>query len=274
LPSQTQKADKGFRTAMILPEIRACIYSFFCYSSSNFKRGALKNKILDYLNPESIQKARLKLMALINVKKNEIQLKIVYYGPGRGGKTSSLEYIQSKLAHSNKVKMIKLTGNRDRTLFFDFYPLNLGRIKGLDVRIQLYSVPGQDRLEPLRKLILRGVDGIVFVADSMILRRNNNIQSFENLIKTLRLYNKKISTIPLVFQFNKVDLAQEGIPILHPDDIKDDLRNCLGDNRHIVDASPCYESSIVTGQNILRSLQDIIKLTLKHLHFDALARAN
>ncbi|MCU0597743.1 MAG: ADP-ribosylation factor-like protein [Desulfobacterales bacterium] len=213
-------------------------------------------------------------MALINVKKNEIQLKIVYYGPGRGGKTSSLEYIQKKLANSSKVKMIKLTGNRERTLFFDFYPLNLGRIKGLDIRIQLYSVPGQERLEPLRKLILRGVDGIVFVADSMILRRKNNIQSFENLIQTLHLYNKKISTIPLVIQFNKVDLAQEGIPILSPDYILDDLRNCLGDNWHILNTTPCNESSSVTGKNILRSLQDIIKLTLKHLNFDSITRAN
>jgi mutual gliding-motility protein MglA len=167
-----------------------------------------------------------------------------------------------------------LTGNRERTLFFDFYPLDLGRIKGLDIRIQLYSVPGQDRLEPLRKLILRGVDGIVFVADSMILRRKNNIQSFENLIQTLRLYNKKISTIPLVIQFNKVDLALEGIPILSPDSIKADLRNCLDGSRNIINTTPCNESSTVTGKNVLRSLQDIIKLTLRHLDFDAIATTN
>ncbi|MBC2716404.1 MAG: gliding motility protein [Desulfobacteraceae bacterium] len=211
-------------------------------------------------------------MALINTKKNEIQLKIVYYGPGRGGKTSSLEYIQQKLASRNKAKIIKLKGNQERTLFFDFYPLNLGRVKGFNIRIQLYSVPGQDRLEPLRKLILRGVDGIVFVADSMILRRRHNIQSFENLIQTLGLYNKKISTIPLAIQFNKVDLALEGIPILSPLTLKADLRKCLYGNGHFIEKTPCNESSTVSGKNVLKSLQDIIGLTIRHLNFDAIAR--
>jgi hypothetical protein len=213
-------------------------------------------------------------MALINKKTNEIQLKIVYYGPGRGGKTSSLEYIQSKLANSNKAKIIKLTGNQERTLFFDFYPLNIGKIKGFDIRIQLYTVPGQDRLEPLRRLIIRGVDGVVFVADSMILRRKHNIQSFENLMQTLLLYNRKISAIPLALQFNKIDLAQEGIPILSPATIKADLRNCLDGSRHIIEQTPCNETSTVTGKNILKSLQDIIKLTLRNLDIDAISKIN
>lgn len=213
-------------------------------------------------------------MALINKKNNEIQLKIVYYGPGRGGKTSSLEYIQTKLANSSKAKMIKLKGTQERTLFFDFYPLNIGRIKGFDIRIQLYTVPGQDRLEPLRRLILRGVDGIVFVADSMILRRKHNIESFENLMQTLNLYNKKISTIPLAIQFNKVDLAQEGIPILSTDSIKADLRNCLDGSRHIIKNTPCNESSTVSGKNVLKTLQDIIKLTLRNMDFDAISKLN
>jgi len=211
-------------------------------------------------------------MALINLKKNEIQLKIVYYGPGRGGKTSSLEYIHKKIANSSKAKMIKLKGNQERTLFFDFYPLNIGRIKGFSIRIQLYSVPGQDRLEPLRKLILRGVDGIVFVADSMILRRKHNIQSFENLKQTLNLYNKNISSIPLVLQFNKIDLALDGIPLLSPDSIKADLENCLDGSRYIIKKAPCYQSSTVSGKNVLKSLQDIIGLTVKRLDFDAIAR--
>jgi hypothetical protein len=213
-------------------------------------------------------------MALINLKNNEIQLKIVYYGPGRGGKTSSLEYIQTKLANSSKAKMIKLKGNQERTLFFDFYPLNIGKIKGFDIRIQLYTVPGQDRLEPLRRLIVRGVDGIVFVADSMILRRKHNIQSFENLMQTLLLYNRKISAIPLTLQFNKVDLALEGIPILSPATIKADLRNCLDGSRHIIEQTPCNETSTVSGKNILKSLQDIIGLTVRSLKFDAIARKN
>jgi len=213
-------------------------------------------------------------MALINLKKNEIQLKIVYYGPGRGGKTSSLEYIQKKLASRGKAKMIKLKGNQDRTLFFDFYPLNLGKVKGFDIRIQLYSVPGQERLEPLRRLILRGVDAVVFVADSMILRRKHNIQSFENLVQTLRLYNKNISTIPLTFQFNKVDLAEEGIPILTPDMIKGDLKNCLDGQGHIIRTAPSFESSTVSGKNILKSLQGAISLTVRNLNFNAIDRMN
>jgi signal recognition particle receptor subunit beta len=213
-------------------------------------------------------------MALINRKKNEIQLKIVYYGPGRGGKTSSLEYIQQKLANRGKVNMIKLKGNQERTLFFDFYPLNIGRVKGFDIRIQLYSVPGQRRLEPLRKLILRGVDAIVFVADSMILRRRHNIESFENLIQTLILYNKQISTIPLAIQFNKVDLALDGIPILSPTTIKADLKKCLDGNGHIIETAPCYESSTVSGKNIIKSLQGIIGLTIRHLDFETIEKLN
>jgi mutual gliding-motility protein MglA len=211
-------------------------------------------------------------MALINIKKNEIQLKIVYYGPGRGGKTSSLEYIQAKLASRATARMINLKGNQERTLFFDFYPLNIGKIKGFDIRILLYTVPGQERLEPLRRLILRGVDAIVFVADSMILRRKHNIQSFENLIQTLRLYDKKIATIPLALQFNKVDLAADGIPILTPKSIQADLRNCLDGHRHIISTAPCYESSAVTGKNILKSLHGIISLTIRHLDFDAIEK--
>jgi len=213
-------------------------------------------------------------MALINKKKNEIQLKIVYYGPGRGGKTSSLEYIQQKLASRNKAKMIKLKGNQERTLFFDFYPLNIGRIKGFDIRVQLYSVPGQKRLEPLRKLILRGVDGIVFVADAMILRRRHNVESFKNLMETLNAYNKKISTMPLAIQFNKVDLARDGIPLISLNTLKADLRNCLDGKRHIIEKAPCHESSTVSGKNVLKSLQGIIGLTIRNLNFDAIEKMN
>ncbi len=211
-------------------------------------------------------------MALINVKQKEIQLKIVYYGPGRCGKTSSLEYIQNKLANSTKAQMIQLKGNQERTLFFDFYPIHIGKIKGFGIRVQLYSVPGQDRLEPLRKLILRGVDGIVFVADSMILRRKHNIQSFDNMIQILDFYNKKISTIPLVFQFNKIDLAREGIPLLSPDAIKSDLGKCINGSRHVIEKAPYYESSTASGKNILKSLQDIIGLSIRALDFSAIIK--
>jgi small GTP-binding protein len=212
-------------------------------------------------------------MALLNLKTKEIQLKIVYYGPGRGGKTTCIEYLHAKLAARKKAEMIKIKGNQERTLFFDFYPMNIGQIKGFQVRVQLYSVPGQDRLEPLRKLIVRGVDGIVFVADSMIMRRQHNIHSFQNLSQTLTLYNKKISSIPLVIQFNKSDLPLEGVPILSPESIKADLETCLDGNRHIIQKTPCYSSSTVSGKNILEPLQTVISMILKNINFNSLFTA-
>jgi GTPase SAR1 family protein len=120
-------------------------------------------------------------LALINPKKKEVQVKIVYYGPGRGGKTTNLEYINNKFRKRIQNEMVTIKTYGDRTLFFDFLPLDIGTIAGHNIKIQFYTVPGQVKYNATRKLVLRGVDGIVFVADSMALRREMNIRSLKNL---------------------------------------------------------------------------------------------
>ena len=153
-------------------------------------------------------------MAFVNLKKHEVQVKIVYYGPGRGGKTTNLEYIHKKYKNRIHSEMVTVKTHGDRTLFFDFLPFEIGKIKGYDIRIQLYTVPGQVKYDATRRLVLRGVDGIVFVADSMAVRREKNILSFKNLQENLATYKKSLTTTPWVLQCNKVDLAEQGIPLL------------------------------------------------------------
>ncbi len=145
-------------------------------------------------------------MALINYASREINAKIVYYGPGLGGKTTNLKYIYGKLNPAIKGKLISLATELDRTLFFDFLPIDLGTIRGFKTRFHLYTVPGQVFYNASRKLILKGVDGIIFVADSQIERFDENIESFENLQDNLRAYNLSLERIPLVLQYNKRDL--------------------------------------------------------------------
>jgi len=210
-------------------------------------------------------------MAQINVKSKEIQLKIVYYGPGRGGKTSSLEYIQQTLAERAGREMVKLKGNENRTLFFDFYPLKVGTVKGYSVRVQLYTVPGQNRLQPLRRLVLKGVDSIVFVADAMDMQRKHNIASFQNLLENLAHHRQKLSGLPFIVQLNKVDLAEEDIPVISLPTLKTDLAACLNDD-HFIENVPFYETSATSGKNVLRTLEAIIKMTVKQLDFNAIAR--
>ena len=131
-------------------------------------------------------------MAFVNLKNKEIQVKIVYYGPGRGGKTTNLEYIYKKFRKRINTEMVTVKTHGDRTLFFDFLPFDIGVINGYDVKIQLYTVPGQVKYNATRRLVLRGVDGIVFVADSMAVRREKNILSLKNLQENLANYKKSI----------------------------------------------------------------------------------
>jgi len=145
-------------------------------------------------------------MALINYASREINAKIVYYGPGLGGKTTNLKYIYGKLNPAIKGRLISLATELDRTLFFDFLPIDLGTIRGFKTRFHLYTVPGQVFYNASRKLILKGVDGIIFVADSQIERYDENIESFDNLQDNLRTYNLSLEKIPLVLQYNKRDL--------------------------------------------------------------------
>jgi len=196
-------------------------------------------------------------LALINPKKREVQVKIVYYGPGRGGKTTNLEYINRKFKKRILSEMVTVKTYGDRTLFFDFLPFDMGEIKGHSIKIQLYTVPGQVKYNATRRLVLRGVDGIVFVADSMDLRREMNIRSLENLKENLESFNKKITNIPLVMQYNKRDLSDEGIPILPIETMQKDLNSQLN--------APYFPASAVSGDNVTATMKKIIAFTVSSL---------
>ena len=145
-------------------------------------------------------------MSFVNYYKKEINCKIVYFGTGMGGKTTNVQYIYQKTTSTLKNKLINLDMDNERTLFFDFLPLELSEVKGFKIRFHLYTVPGQTFYEASRKLILRGVDGIIFVADSQLDRQESNQESLESLEKNLKEQGYDISNIPLVFQWNKRDL--------------------------------------------------------------------
>jgi mutual gliding-motility protein MglA len=193
-------------------------------------------------------------MAFINLKKQEIQCKIVYYGPGRSGKTTNLEYIYDRFRNQIHGEMVTIKTEEDRTLFFDFLPIGLGKIQGFNVRIQLYTVPGQVMYNSTRRLVLKGVDGVVFVADSLVDRRKKNIVSLKNLHENLLSYQKNIFKVPLVLQFNKRDIGQNGIPILSEEIMNNDLNSRL--------KVKTYLASATQGANVVNTLKSIIKLTV------------
>src|SRR4026209_1617387 len=145
-------------------------------------------------------------MSLINYASREVNCKLVYYGPGPGGKTTTLEYIYEKVAPASKGKMISLATETERTLFFDFLPVDLGTVRGFKTRFHLYTVPGQVFYDASRKLILKGVDGMVFVADSQRERMDANIESIFNLELNLKQHGYDLSKVPYVLQLNKRDL--------------------------------------------------------------------
>src|SRR5210317_1546985 len=137
-------------------------------------------------------------MAVINLKNRQIECKLVYYGPGRSGKTTNLEYIHQAFKKQVTGKMVSIDTEGDRTLFFDFLPMGLGKIKGCDVKVQLYTVPGQVQYSSTRKLVLKEVDGLVFVADSLEVRREKNMLSLKDLHENLKSYGTSIFKVPLV----------------------------------------------------------------------------
>ncbi len=199
----------------------------------------------------------LDYMAIFNLKKGEIQCKIVYYGPGRCGKTTNLEYIHKAFKKQVLGEMVSIDTEGDRTLFFDFLPMELGKIKGYDVRVQLYTVPGQVQYSSTRKVVLRGVDGIVFVADSLEARRKKNILSLKDLQQNLKEYGISIFKIPLVLQYNKRDLAERGIPLMSVENMERDLNKQL--------KVPSFPASAVNGHGVKASLHECLKLTLQVL---------
>jgi signal recognition particle receptor subunit beta len=200
-------------------------------------------------------------MAIINLKKREVECKIVYYGPGRGGKTTNLQYI---FQHSRKLmtaEMVSIKTRGDLTLFFDFVPMGVGKIKGCDVRVQLYTVPGQVKYSSTRKLVLKGVDGLVFVADSLKIRHEKNILSLKDLAINLQSYGLNIMKIPLVLQYNKRDLASDGVPVMPVEEMEKVYNHQL--------KVPSFAASAVTGENVNDTLKTCMVLTLKSLKKEA-----
>jgi hypothetical protein len=196
-------------------------------------------------------------MAIFNAKDRIIECKLVYYGPGRCGKTTNLEYIFRAFRKQTNSEMVSINTMGDRTLFFDFLPIGLGKIRGCDVKVQLYTVPGQSRYRSTRKMVLKGVDGVVFVADSLDVRRKANLLSLKDLAENLKEEGKSIFNIPLVLQYNKRDLEQQGIPILSVETLDQDLNSKL--------KVPTHLASAVKGEGVGGTLKEALLLTLRHL---------
>jgi hypothetical protein len=194
-------------------------------------------------------------MSFINFAGREIQCKIVYYGPGRCGKTTNLKYIFSKIRMNVRGKMISIDTKGDKTLFFDFLPLDLGKVGGFSIRIQLYTVPGQVHYNATRKLVLKGVDGVVFVADSLRVRREKNIESLQNLVDNLKEEGLNVREIPLVMQYNKRDLQGGTVPILPLEMMEKDLNEQL--------KVPSFSASAIEGYGVFETLRAISKLVAK-----------
>ena len=191
-------------------------------------------------------------MTFINYATREINCKIVYYGPGLGGKTTNLQYIYNKTNPEAKGKMISLATETERTLFFDFLPLSLGEIRGFKTRFHLYTVPGQVFYDASRKLILKGVDGVVFVADSQIERTEANIESMDNLRTNLIEQGYNLDKIPNIIQYNKRDLPNAA-PV-------EELRELLNTSK-----VPDYNAVAATGDGVFDTLKAVAKLVLTEL---------
>jgi signal recognition particle receptor subunit beta len=196
-------------------------------------------------------------MAIFKLKKREIECKIVYYGPGRSGKTTNMEYIYKTYRKQVVGEMVSVDTEGDRTLFFDFLPMGLGQIKGFDIKVQVYTVPGQVQYRSTRKLVLKGVDGIIFVADSLAVRREKNMLSLKDLQHNLKEYGISILKIPLVMQHNKRDLVEQSVPIMSIEQMERDL------NRQL--KVPSFSASAITGDGVGASLKECLKLTLLSL---------
>jgi signal recognition particle receptor subunit beta len=195
-------------------------------------------------------------MVLFNYTTKEMTAKIVYYGPGLCGKTTNLQYIHRNLPKTRRGDLVTLPTETDRTLFFDLLPLRLGKIGVFTTRLQLYTVPGQVFYNSTRKMVLRGVDGIVFVADSQVPMRDANIESLENLQENLAEHKLSLRNIPWVLQYNKRDLPN----ILPVSVLNEDLNKA---------GVPWFESVATTGVGVISTLKAISKMTLQHLRAKA-----
>jgi hypothetical protein len=188
-------------------------------------------------------------MASINYAFKEISCKIVYYGPGLSGKTTNLQYVHQKIPPQTRGDLISLATDQDRTLYFDFLPVNIGKVHGFSTKFQLYTVPGQVYYNATRKLVLRGVDGLVFVADSQKSKMDENLESYQNLLDNLAEYGYNLDKLPLVLQYNKRDLT----PIISLEELQKAL------NPH---QFPYYEAVAIRGVGVFDTLKCISKMVL------------
>ena len=193
-------------------------------------------------------------MPLVNYATREITCKIVYYGPGRSGKTTNLHYIYEQVPSARRGKMVSLATQTDRTLFFDFLPLDLGSISGFSTRFQLYTVPGQVYYQATRKLVLQGADGVVFVADSQARQLEENIESMQDLHANLAEHGMDVRATPLVIQYNKQDLPRE---LILGADVLDDALNF----RDV----PAFTADALHGQGVFETLRGISEQVLRRL---------
>ena len=223
-------------------------------------------------------------MSMINYASREINCKLVYYGPGLGGKTTNLEYVYQKVAPASRGKMISLATETERTLFFDFLPVDLGTIRGFKTRFHLYTVPGQVYYNASRKLILKGVDGVVFVADSQVERMEANIEAMQNLYDNLAEHGYDLTRLPFLVQYNKRDLPNAaplaelqqtlnpGWPVsdtmkqrMTPDPLHPGEFLVWQSNGQWVERAPHYEAVALTGDGVFDTLKAVSKLVLKAL---------
>ncbi len=223
-------------------------------------------------------------MSMINYASREINCKLVYYGPGLGGKTTNLEHVYSKVAPEKRGKMVSLATETERTLFFDFLPVDLGTIRGFKTRFHMYTVPGQVYYNASRKLILKGVDGLVFVADSQMDRMEANVESMQNLYDNMAEYGYDVAKIPFVIQYNKRDLPNAA-PVselqqqLNPGwEVTDSAKqrettDSLNQGEWLttqvdgtwIQRASYVESIAINGDGVFETLKHIAKLVLKAL---------
>jgi len=193
-------------------------------------------------------------VSLVNFTTREITCKIVYYGPGRSGKTTNLHYIFARVPDTRRGRMVSLATQTDRTLFFDFLPIDLGQISGFTTRFQLYTVPGQVYYNATRRLVLQGADGVVFVADSQARQLDENIESLQNLQSNLLALGMDVRQMPVVMQYNKQDLPKE--LVLTPAELDDALN---------FRSVPSYSGDALHGSGVFETLKGISELVLKRL---------
>ncbi len=191
-------------------------------------------------------------MAVIKYASREIVCKIVYYGPGRAGKTTSVKYIFSQIPEQRKSDIVSMATKQDRTLFFDFMPVELGAFRGFQTKLQIYTVPGQVIYDSTRKLVLKGADGVVFVADSLKSRAEDNIWSWENLIENLEKNNLNIEEIPIIIEYNKRDLDD----VMTVEELEKDVNP---------DHYPSFPSTATTGEGVIKVFKTIGTEVLKHV---------